>query len=206
MAEGEGEEEWVGGDSTQRRRAIAPCLLTFTLPHLPNFNNLLFPTGTIVTSFPLNLLTSLILRSSLKFDAEPEPVELIEPKTGGDQPSHPSSSPLLFLRRQPQLARHVRKLGSERHTLHELPSPQGAHKVPHPPSQIASSSGYELDLHGCFSSFIVHYEKKKAVPWFERTWAPLFISFDSFLSYGWTVMGELQRMREGGGTEGVSST
>ncbi|KAL7414729.1 hypothetical protein BDY24DRAFT_413946 [Mrakia frigida] len=55
------------------------------------------------------------------------------------------------------------------------------------PFQTSSSEGFELDLHNCFSSFIVHYEKKE-VPWFERTWGPLFTSFDSFLSFGWATM------------------
>lgn len=62
------------------------------------------------------------------------------------------------------------------------------------PFQTSSSEGFELDLHNCFSSFIVHYEKKE-VPWFERTWGPLFTSFDSFLSFGWATMGEFERER-----------
>ena len=53
----------------------------------------------------------------------------------------------------------------------------------------ASTEGFELDIHDAFSSFAIYYEKK-GVPWFERSWGPLLYSFDSFLSFGWSTMGE----------------
>ncbi|EJD50566.1 hypothetical protein AURDEDRAFT_112183 [Auricularia subglabra TFB-10046 SS5] len=52
---------------------------------------------------------------------------------------------------------------------------------------LVDPAGWELDLHSVYSAYMGHFQLH-GVPWYERSWASLFTSFDAFLSFGWPVV------------------
>ncbi|KAH7096449.1 hypothetical protein BKA62DRAFT_822538 [Auriculariales sp. MPI-PUGE-AT-0066] len=47
--------------------------------------------------------------------------------------------------------------------------------------------GWELDLHSVYSAYMGHFQLHN-IAWYDRSWASLFISFDTFLSFGWPAV------------------
>ncbi|KAJ7641384.1 hypothetical protein FB45DRAFT_825585 [Roridomyces roridus] len=53
--------------------------------------------------------------------------------------------------------------------------------------QLVNVSGWEYDLHSCYSAFLYFFELK-SIPWYDRSWGHLFSTFDEFLSFSWPVI------------------
>lgn len=52
---------------------------------------------------------------------------------------------------------------------------------------LVDPAGWELDLHSVYSAYMGHFQLHN-IPWYERSWASLFLNFDAFLQFGWPAV------------------
>ncbi|KDQ15567.1 hypothetical protein BOTBODRAFT_31459 [Botryobasidium botryosum FD-172 SS1] len=52
---------------------------------------------------------------------------------------------------------------------------------------LVQVQGWEWDLHSVYAAYLGHFQTYN-IPWYDRSWGNLFVSFDAFLSFGWPVV------------------